>query len=71
MIEVYLNDTGIAYEQAEQHFLKAHRWAKKNCPSYQEHEVVDVSDVSYTNDLIARYLFQDEQDVVIFTLRWT
>lgn len=70
MLEVYLNDTGRSYEQAEQHFLRAHRWARKHCPSYQQHDIVDVADVSYTNDLMARYVFLDEKDVIIFQLKW-
>lgn len=71
MFEVYLNDTGLPYETAEQYFLQAHRWAKKNCVSYQKHEVVDVTDVSHTHDLIARYLFRDERDVIMFELKWS
>lgn len=71
MREVWLDDGGRGYEQAEQRFESAHRWAKKNCISYQKHEVVDVTDVSYTHDLIARYLFRDERDVVMFELKWS
>lgn len=71
MIEVYLNDTNMAYEEAENHFRLAHRWARKNCPSYQQYEIADVADVSYTNDLIARYVFEDEKDVLMFRLRWS
>lgn len=71
LIEVFLNDTNMAYEQAEQHFVTAHRWARKNCPSYQGHEVIDVADVSHTNDLIARYLFANDKDVIIFQLKWS
>jgi hypothetical protein len=70
LFEVFLNDTSMSYEQAEQHFVTAHRWARKNCPSYQDHEVIDVADVSYTNDLIARYRFADDKDVIIFQLKW-
>lgn len=71
MFEVYLNDSDKSYEAAEQHFESAHRWAKKHCASYQKHEVMDVTDVSHTHDLVARYLFRDESDVVIFQLRWS
>lgn len=71
MLEVYLNDTGMSYDDAKQHFLKAHHWARKNCPSYRLHAVVEVADFSYTNDLIARYTFQDEKDVIMFQLKWS
>ena len=71
MLEVYLNDTGRPYEEAEQYFLQAHRWARKHCPSYQKHDVVDVADVSYTNGLMACYVFQDEKDVIVFQLKWS
>jgi hypothetical protein len=71
MREVWLDDGGIEYEKAEQRFQSAHLWAQKHCISYQKHEVVDVTDTSYTHDLIARYLFRDERDVVIFELRWS
>jgi hypothetical protein len=71
MREVWLDDGGIGYEQAGQRFESAHRWAKKNCVSYQKHEVVDVTDVSHTHDLIARYLFRDERDVIMFELKWS
>lgn len=70
MIEVYLNDTGIPYEYAEQHFRNACDWAKKNCPSFKSHQVQDVSDVSLTNDYVAIYIFKDAKDAEWFTLKW-
>jgi len=70
MIEVYLDDRGIDYDFAEQHFLNADIWARENCGSYRGYNVQDVSDFSYVNDWIAQYLFEDERDVLIFTLRW-
>lgn len=70
MISVYLNDTGIAYERIYQHYGTADRWAREHCSSYQGYEPVDVSDVSLTNDVIAQYLFDNEQDATIFLLRW-
>ena len=70
MIEVYLTDTGIDYDFAEQHFLNADVWARENCTSYRGYDVQEVSDFSYINDWVALYLFEDEADVLIFTLKF-
>ena len=70
MISVYLDDTGIPYEKAEQHFWDAYDWAKKNCPSFIAHHVQDVSDVSLTNDFVAQYTFKTSKDAEWFTLKW-
>jgi hypothetical protein len=70
MIEVYLNDSKMEYEEADQYFMAAHEWAQKNCPSYQKFHVQDVADFSYMYDLIARYQFTDEKDAVFFQLKW-
>jgi hypothetical protein len=70
MISVYLNDSGIAYEKAEQHFLNAANWAQEQCSSFLGYDVQDVSDVSLQNDLIAQYNFQLPKDAEWFTLKW-
>lgn len=70
MRQVYLNDTGISYDYAEQYFSNADIWARKNCPSYKGYDVQDVADFSYTNDFIALYLFEDEKDQMWFELKW-
>lgn len=67
---VYITDTNIPYEQANEFFKSAENWAKKQCPSYISHHVQDVSDVSYTNDFIAEYKFQDPKDAMWFELKW-
>ncbi len=67
---VYLNDTGIPYEQAEEYFQKAADWAKKQCSSFLGYHVQDVSDVSYTNDFITEYRFKDPKDAIWFQLKW-
>lgn len=67
---VYLNDTNMLYEDAEAYFEEAAGWAKENCISFISHNVVDVSDVSYTNDQIAEYRFNDPKEAVWFELRW-
>lgn len=67
---VYLNDTKIPHEQAEEFFAEAAIWAKKQCISFIDHNVQDVSDVSYTNDFIAQYRFRDSKDALMFQLKW-
>jgi hypothetical protein len=70
MIEVYLNDSNMSCDFAEQHFWNANLWALEHCSSYRGHNVQDVSDVSYQYDAIALYLFEDEQDALLFQLKW-
>jgi hypothetical protein len=67
---VYLNDTGITYEQAEDYFAEAAAWATRQCSSYIDYHVQDVADVSYTNDFIAQYGFNDPKDALLFELKW-
>ena len=67
---VYLSDTGIPYEQAEEHFDQAAAWASRQCSSYVDYHVQDVSDTSLINDFIAQYQFQDPKDAMMFELRW-
>jgi len=67
---VYLNDTGILYEQAEEHFAQAAAWASRQCSSYVDYYVQDVSDSSLINDFIAQYQFQDPKDAMMFELKW-
>jgi hypothetical protein len=67
---VYLNDTGIPYEQAEEYFAEAAAWASRQCSSFVNYHVQDVSDLSYTNDFITEYQFQDPKDALLFQLKW-
>jgi hypothetical protein len=67
---VYLNDTGIPYEQAEEYFAEAAAWASRQCPSFIDYHVQDVSDVSYTNDFITEYKFTDPKDAMWFQIKW-
>ena len=67
---VYLNDTGILYEQVEEHFAQAAAWASRQCSSYIDYYVQDVSDVSLINDFIAQYQFRDSKDAMMFELKW-
>ncbi len=67
---VYLNDKGLSYEQAPIHFKEAAEWAKRQCQSFIEYHVQDVSDTSYQYDLIAQYGFNDPKDALLFELKW-
>ena len=67
---VYLNDTGIRYEDAEEFFAKAAAWASRQCVSYIDYHFQDVSDVSYIYDYIAEYGFDDPKDALMFALKW-
>ena len=57
MTVVYLTDTGIPYEQAEDFFAEAAAWASQQCLSYIDYHVQDVSDVSLINDFVTEYRF--------------
>jgi hypothetical protein len=70
MIVVYLNDAGISYEQAEEYFAEAAAWASRQCSSFVNYHVQDVSDVSLINDFITEYQFQDPTDALLFQLKW-
>jgi hypothetical protein len=67
---VYLDDSNMAYEDAEKYFEEASVWAKKHCSSFISHSVQDVSDVSYCYDQIAQYRFNDPKEAIWFELRW-
>lgn len=69
-LAVYLTDENRTLEQSRDYYDAADRWACKNCSSYVGYDVQDVSDVSYYYDTVARYVFDNEQDVVMFTLKW-
>lgn len=45
-------------------------WAQTNCKSYVNHILVDVSDHSYTMDMVLAVRFNDEKDSLMFALRW-
>lgn len=67
---VYLNDTGIPYEEAEAYFSAAADWAKKQCSSFISYHIQDVSDVSLVNDYVTAYHFKDPKDAVWFEMKW-
>lgn len=67
---VYLNDSGIPYEEAEEYFDQAAAWATRQCVSFIDYYVQDVSDVSYTNDFVAEYRFNDVNDAMLFQIKY-
>ncbi len=67
---VYLNDTGIPHETAEEYFAEAAAWASRQCSSFIDYHVQDVSDVSYIYDYVAEYGFDDPKDALLFELKW-
>lgn len=70
MIEVYLTDAKMSYDESEVYFTNAEFWAKDRCASYKGCHIQDVSDVSYVYDNVGLYLFEDEKDATMFMLRW-
>ena len=71
MIFIILDDTGIAYEKVYDRYVAADAWAWEHCKSYKGYEITDISDVSLTNDVVAEYIFADEQDGTLFKLKWS
>ena len=69
-MKVLLTDKDKTYDEAELCFEQAAIWARVNCPNYVNHEVIDVSDFSGDQDIIAEYQFTDEKDAMWFKLRW-
>ena len=69
MKTIYLNDTNVPYEQAEEYFAEAAAWASRQCSSFVNYHVQDVSDVSLINDFIVEYRFGDPKDALLFELK--
>lgn len=67
---VYLTDEKIKYELAHAHFKEAADWARRQCSSFVDYHVQDVSDVSYEYDNVAQYGFTDPKDALLFELKW-
>jgi hypothetical protein len=67
---VYLNDSGIPYENAHPYFKEAAEWARRQCSSFVDYHIQDVSDVSYVYDHVAQYGFADPKDALMFELKW-
>ena len=70
MTVVYIDDTDIPYAQAKDYFAEISAWATRQCSSYVDYHVQDVSDASYSNDFITAYYFNDPKDALLFQLKW-
>ncbi len=70
MLVVYLNDSNVPYHEAEDHFAEAAAWASRQCNSFIDYHVQDVSDVSLMFDHVAEYRFKDSKDALMFQLKW-
>jgi hypothetical protein len=70
MIHVRLTDGARGQRRAESYFYDAAAWASDHCESFCEWQLHDVSDVSMEYDIVVEYLFRDEKDAIMFTLRW-
>lgn len=70
MINVCIGDR-IEWRDAHEEFSEIRNWAKKNCKSFTEMKITDVSDVSMLYDYVAQYSFNDDRDATLFRLRWS
>lgn len=69
MINVCIGDKA-EWKNAYEEFFEIRKWACKNCKSFYEMKISDVSDVSYNFDYVAQYNFTDDRDATLFRLRW-
>lgn len=67
---VYITDSGIPFEQTEEYFSSAAKWASDYCSSFMGYHVQDVSDVSYQYDYVTEYRFTDPKDALLFELKY-
>lgn len=71
IIELFVTDEKSGgYELNHAYFYSIDLWAKENCPSYVDFDIVDVSDNSYQWDEIACYRFEKIEDTLFFRLKW-
>lgn len=67
----YVNDTGSpSYDFNRVYFEDMANWAKEHCQSFESFEITDVSDVSLTADEIAEFCFGNQQDLLMFKLKY-
>lgn len=70
MIVVYLDDSKMNYNSAMSYFDDAGAWATRQCQSFIDYHVQDVSDASLVCDQVAEYRFRDPKDALMFELKW-
>ena len=67
----YVNDIGSpSYDFNRVYFEDMAEWAKEHCRSFKSFEIADVSDVSILYDEVAEFCFEDEQDLLMFKLKY-
>lgn len=67
----YVNDSqSPSYAETKAFFNEMLIWAKEHCQSFENVEVIDVSDVSLICDEIIEFRFGNEQDLLMFKLKW-
>jgi len=49
---------------------KMKQWARQHCQSFVWMELIDTSDVSYTYDSVTAFYFGNEQDQLMFMLKY-
>lgn len=67
----YVNDMGSpSYDFNRVYFEDMANWAKEHCGSFISFEIADVSDVSLIYDEVAEFCFGNEQDLLMFKLKY-
>lgn len=62
MIEVIITDDEVSYDTTEDYFRTLCDWAKENVQDgFIGYEIVDVSDISYKNDVLGVYKFTEKK----------
>lgn len=70
MIKVCIGDR-IEWKNTYEEFYKIRHWACKNCKSFYEMMISDVSDLSMNYEYVAEFRFIEERDATLFRLRWS
>lgn len=70
MIKVCIGDK-IEWKDSRDEFSEMQYWAQEHCKSFVAMVLTDISDVSIYHDYVAEFRFTDEQDVTLFTMRWS
>lgn len=69
--KTYVNDLGSpSYDFNHTYFEEMADWAREQCKSFKSFEITDVSDVSLIWDEVAEFCFEDEQDLLMFKLKY-
>lgn len=69
MIKIYISDKS-HWVSTQDEFSEMKYWACEHCKSFVSMTLTDVSDVSLYHDTVAEFVFKDDRDADLFTLRW-